>query len=617
MKKIITGFFFLLLGVSMPGCDDDSSSPSGCAEGEMKLGEATCGLNDRGVLLEECVEGVWAVTQKCYDTDVCTDDATRTGYSTCGLNDRGLLMQQCAAGVWGATTTCLEVDQCTDGETRSGTTLCGYNDNGTWEQVCAGGLWTDSTVCDDTDLCVNGVQEVGSAVCGYNGAGTLIHECVEGDWVDTPTCLDPDRCVDGEYGIDEALLSCGVDGEGFQTQQCVDGDWEASLICRGDFTETQWGIPGSGDTTDICSDGRGGLYVVGHTSSTFPGEISAGGRDVFLSKLTMDGSLLWTRQWGTADNDIGQSVVADSAGNIFVGGHTLGTFTGQTSEGSNDLFLTKLTADGSPLWSRQWGSPDADTMTKMAIDTGDNLFIAGTTDGTITGEAVVGSGRAYLTKRTLDGSPLWSRQWGGGTASVSIEGLALDSQGNAYVAGVTAGAFPGYTNAGSMDIFMTKITSDGSVLWTHQWGSASLDSAPKVTVNSLDEVYLSARAGGIFPGQTTPAGMVLVMKLTTDGIVTWVHEYTDTLGIPDKSPKAIAADENYVYVGVTLDYDGTELCDVLRLVLKIGADGTLMEYRPFDHTNYHHMVDTLYLSPEGILYITDSNSYCTLLSGMY
>ncbi len=53
----------------------------------------------------------------------------------------------------------------------------------------------------------------------------------------------------------------------------------------------------------------------------------------------------------------------------------------------------------------------------------------------------------------------------------------VDGSGNLYVAGVTSGAFPGFTNAGSYDVFIAKFNSNGTLAWVQQKGTVSEDGA--------------------------------------------------------------------------------------------------------------------------------------------
>jgi hypothetical protein len=71
-----------------------------------------------------------------------------------------------------------------------------------------------------------------------------------------------------------------------------------------------------------------------------------GSVDAFLTKLDATGTILWTRQWGGDADDKAGGVAVDREGSVYVAGTTSGSADGQTSAGSDDLFVTKWTNDG-------------------------------------------------------------------------------------------------------------------------------------------------------------------------------------------------------------------------------------------------------------------------------
>ena len=83
-----------------------------------------------------------------------------------------------------------------------------------------------------------------------------------------------------------------------------------------------------------------GVYVVGNTDGTLPGQINAGGYDVFIRKYNLNGSEIWTRQFGTSSNDYSYGISVDETG-VYISGHTDGTLSGQTSKGGYDGYIRK------------------------------------------------------------------------------------------------------------------------------------------------------------------------------------------------------------------------------------------------------------------------------------
>lgn len=94
----------------------------------------------------------------------------------------------------------------------------------------------------------------------------------------------------------------------------------------------------------ITTDNSGSVLVTGITSATLNGETSSGGNDAFITKYSNSGSYLWDKQFGTAGDDSGYSVVSNSKGDIFVAGYTSGTFEGEVNRGGNDAFLAKFSS---------------------------------------------------------------------------------------------------------------------------------------------------------------------------------------------------------------------------------------------------------------------------------
>src|SRR5439155_6211980 len=65
--------------------------------------------------------------------------------------------------------------------------------------------------------------------------------------------------------------------------------------------------------------------------------------------------LKWVRQFGTIRVDKALAVAKGPTG-VYVTGHTVGVFPGQSSAGDVDVFVSRYDELGSALWTRQFGS---------------------------------------------------------------------------------------------------------------------------------------------------------------------------------------------------------------------------------------------------------------------
>lgn len=110
----------------------------------------------------------------------------------------------------------------------------------------------------------------------------------------------------------------------------------------------------------ITTDSKGNVYVVGHTQSLdFPTtggyDISHNddGSDIFISKFNSDlTSLIASTYFGGAGNDYGYSIAVDSSDNIYIAGHTSSTDIptsvntySNASKGFFDIFVSKFNSD--------------------------------------------------------------------------------------------------------------------------------------------------------------------------------------------------------------------------------------------------------------------------------
>ncbi|HET6898283.1 MAG TPA: PQQ-binding-like beta-propeller repeat protein [Vicinamibacteria bacterium] len=184
-----------------------------------------------------------------------------------------------------------------------------------------------------------------------------------------------------------------------------------------------------------------GAYLLGVVTGALPGQTPAGGRDAFLRKYSLSGAVLWTRQFGTPSNEFAE-VVAIHDGDIFVMGVTAGTLPGQTSQGSQDVFVRRYTPDGDVVWTSQFGTPGFDAAGGLAVNE-NGVFVAGYFFEGSQGPSQL---HAYLARLdTDDGAFAWRQNVGPGTTaqppSTAPASVAVDATGVYFIANV-AGTMP-------------------------------------------------------------------------------------------------------------------------------------------------------------------------------
>ena len=142
-------------------------------------------------------------------------------------------------------------------------------------------------------------------------------------------------------------------------------------------------------------------------------------------------SPLWTRQFGSTAVDVIKGIAVDATG-VYVVGATDDTLPGQTTLGGADVFVRKYDSAGIALWTRQFGSPDFDEPWGIAVGT-NSVYVAGRTTGALPSQSYAGGFDAFLRKYDSAGNELWTRQFGT-PGTDAAKGIAADATG-VYVTG--------------------------------------------------------------------------------------------------------------------------------------------------------------------------------------
>ena len=105
----------------------------------------------------------------------------------------------------------------------------------------------------------------------------------------------------------------------------------------------------------------GEFYVSSNTEIGFDAQQPIGGSDASLARFTSNGSRIWTRIFGTTQNDYVAAIEFDQVHKLIcAGGSTDGSLSGFHTSGYDDAFVVAYTQDGKQQWLRQFGTEDDD-----------------------------------------------------------------------------------------------------------------------------------------------------------------------------------------------------------------------------------------------------------------
>jgi hypothetical protein len=275
----------------------------------------------------------------------------------------------------------------------------------------------------------------------------------------------------------------------------------------------QFGTPENDDVQWSAIDEKGCVYITGITNGSLEGK-NRGKEDIFIVKYNPDGSQAWTRQFGTDSTDMAQGIYADKKGGIYIAGGTLGVL-GEKSFGSMDGFVMKINENGEKTWVSQFGTVGNDDAVGISGD-GKALFITGTTWGDL-GAKNQGMIDAFAGIFSTEGKPFKFVQFGTDGFDVGLQ-IISDSENNLYVGGSTSGNLE-QNQQGEGDCFLTKINSGGGVEWSRQFGTPNHDGVRGIEYNkSVSDNILVSGVMNLPPARTflrmyDPKGNLLWEKI--------------------------------------------------------------------------------------------------------
>lgn len=228
--------------------------------------------------------------------------------------------------------------------------------------------------------------------------------------------------------------------------------------------------------------------------------------------LIIDPQLSYSTLLGGSSSETGNSIAVDSMGNAYVAGYTpsadfpiAGAFQ-QTLNGTYDAFVTKLNSTGTALvYSTFLGGSANDLASRIALDAAGNAYVVGATRSSNFplmnpiqpafgggGDPFGFSGDAFVTKIGASGSTLVYSTYLGGSSAEFGNGIAVDSQGSAYVTGSTssinfplAKPFQPARSPTSTDAFVSKLNPGGTALvFSTYFGGGGFDAGIAIAVDA-------------------------------------------------------------------------------------------------------------------------------------
>ncbi|TSJ46377.1 PQQ-binding-like beta-propeller repeat protein [Fluviicola chungangensis] len=253
---------------------------------------------------------------------------------------------------------------------------------------------------------------------------------------------------------------------------------------------------------------NGEIFVCGYTYRNYASQ----NMDVLLTKLNASGDTIWTKTYGTTEADRGNNIIATSDGNLLISARTEGFGAGTFG----DIYLIKVDVNGNLIWEASYADPDQETAYHLMETQNGEYLVTGTN------EDPGGSGRAlYLLKVSASGQQLWTKnigpiwKWGFSTIETTSGELIICGQ--------------QYLPFQQTQVMLIKTDHLGNVIWEKEYGNTqfgisetgnSVKQNPDGTFTICGSVY----------DINTGATKIILVKADENGNQIWFKKFNDYTG---------------------------------------------------------------------------------------
>lgn len=289
-------------------------------------------------------------------------------------------------------------------------------------------------------------------------------------------------------------------------------------------------------------------------------EWGRGQEDFWLVKIDAYGNKVWDKTYGGLFADILRAVVPTSDGGYLLAGYSQSNIyaeKSQNSRGQNDFWVLKIDANGSKLWDKTFGGSGDDRLMSAVLTPDGGFLLGGDSNSGISGERTEssrGSTDYWVVRISSVGTKLWDRAYGGSDADM-LASIQITSTGHYYLCGYSFSNISGQktqNSKGSSDYWVVKIDALGTKVWDKTIGGNSLEFLWKSAIGLNDELVAGGFSYSNISSDKSETSFGLsdywVVKLDAAGNKLWDKTFG---GTGDEEIRAIfyTGDNSFVIAG--------------------------------------------------------------------
>lgn len=262
--------------------------------------------------------------------------------------------------------------------------------------------------------------------------------------------------------------------------------------------------------------------------------------NIWLLKLDATGTVLWTKHYGGSNSDYGNHIIASGDGGYIICG-----LTNSIGAGAYDFYIMKTDGSGTAQWATSIGGQGNDEAQSVQLMNDGSIWVSGQSNSFSDPVSFVYPYVPLLCKlNPVTGALVWARRYGNGLGNCVPREMIKTSDGGCMMAGFT----DGYGN-GLNKIYTLKVDSVGLPQWSTALGGLTMDIGESVCEKS--------GGGYAITGYTTSFGGggqdFYLVSLDAGGNHQWSKCYGDT-GQDRSSGIIQTSDGGFLMTGLSNSY---------------------------------------------------------------
>ncbi|GAA3633290.1 hypothetical protein [Flavivirga jejuensis] len=374
----------------------------------------------------------------------------------------------------------------------------------------------------------------------------------------------------------------------------------------------------------ITKTNDGGYAILGYTQSINDDITDKQNEsfDYWLLKFDANNNLQWQKTYGGSDDDRGNKIIqTKDSGFAIIGFSSSNDGAVTDNSGSNDFWVSKLNIEGSMLWQKSFGFSGADSGISIIETKDSGYLLTGVLD--VTASNGEGNSKSLVSKKhaggdywaiklNASGEKQWSKFFGGTYTDTPYDVIQTDDNGYIIVGSSDSDDIDIKENKGSYDFWVIKISEIGALIWEKSFGGSEIDEARAIT-SSGDGNYIivgDTRSKDLDISNNLGAADLWVIKISPTGNLIWEKTIGGTSFDVGRSISK-TQDNGFIISGSSRSSDGNLSNNNGQndaWVVKIDANAILEWQKTIGGSDIDFAYDAIELDDKSIIVVGESNS---------